>query len=158
MKHTLLALALCAALVLGGCGQQDRRPATGTNVAPGVTDHNGSIGTNGGDNNGITGNGTENGVVGSGTNGTGTDGTLGGTAGTSIYGAIAPPPGIRWWKTAWYTTGTAFCWTGRTQPGKARGTDLPSLAYIFPRCHHWGSGCLYWNRRGLRPWGGLCPD
>lgn len=65
MKHTLLALALCAALVLGGCGQQDRRPATGTNVAPGVTDHNGSIGTNGG----------------------GTDGTLGGTAGTSIYGA-----------------------------------------------------------------------
>ena len=87
MKHTLLALALCAALVLGGCGQQDRRPATGTNVAPGVTDHNGSIGTNGGGNNGITGNGTENGVVGSGTNGTGTDGTLGGTAGTSIYGA-----------------------------------------------------------------------
>ena len=47
MKHTLLALALCAALVLGGCGQRDSRPATDTNVTPGVTDHNGSIGTNG---------------------------------------------------------------------------------------------------------------
>lgn len=84
MKHSILALTLCAALVLGGCGQQDRRPATGTNVAPGVTDHNSSIGTNGGDNNGITGNGTENGVVGSGTNGTHTDGTLGGTAGARV--------------------------------------------------------------------------
>lgn len=86
MRHTLLALALCAALVLGGCGQRDSRPATGTNVTPGVTDHNGSIGTNGGTGN-ITGNGTENGVVGSGTNTTGTDGALGGTAGASIYGA-----------------------------------------------------------------------
>ena len=97
MKHTLLALALCAALVLGGCGQQDRRLATGSNVTPGVTDHNGSIGTNGSDNNGITGNGTENGVVGSGTNG---DGTLGGTAGTSIYGARRGT-GWRYRPTSW---------------------------------------------------------
>ena len=100
MKHTLLALALCAALVLGGCGQQDRQPATGTDRTPGVTDHNGSIGTNGSDNNGITGNGTENGVVGSGTNTTGTDGTLGGTAGTSIYGARRGT-GWRYRPTSW---------------------------------------------------------